>query len=604
MKSKALLFYLLCNFVFNMVSYGQITHQWSARIGKSFTNTPERVIVDNDDNIILTGTSLSTSDLFADIILAKYNSDGDSLWAYYIGKTGQSELVKGLCTDDSNNIYITGSYKGTVNFGSYNGSTHTLNSNGDYDLFVARFNPDGQIEWAASYGNVIQEYGQDVVYNSSDNLLMVVGYNNILATSETEGIAITLNPQTGTINNSATFSSTENFKFNEIECLSTDYQVAGIFSGSLGDNQSLGAYDAFIGFIDPESLQLQFYNVYGNTGENAQVWLKNVDQLHYAFGYEYHGNFSIPVDYYAGTYELNSSGITTNISEKLEAVVGDIDKESTYVAGNFTDNFYLETKSYYSEGLNIFIGKKNLNFTYLQSYKVEQGLLTDNHLLLDVNSKGNLIMAGYFSGTLKFGSSKDTVTSNSLTDIFIAQFHAQSSGAKLENIEVQNISTFTYEISGGYRYGVHVPVGTDLSGLTLHLDISENASISPDPTSVNDYRTGKTYYVTSEDKKVAMEYFIEVVADIEVPLRFKNTNSKNHFEIYPNPANQTISLKIPENVSAPVISTIRALDGRIIRSEIVADKLHPIDISDLQPGVYFITISDKSQKMDLKFIKN
>ena len=602
MKNKVILLHLL--FALTGITYGQINHQWSARIGKSFTNTPERVIVDSNDNIILTGTSISTNDLYSDIILAKFSTEGDSIWAYYIGKTGQSELVKGLCVDDSNNIYITGSYKGIVNFGSYNGTTHTLSSKGDYDLFVARFNPEGQIEWVTGFGTDLQEYSQDLVYNPTDKLLMVVGYNNETSTSVTKGIALTLNPQTGKIENSTTVSSSENLKFNGIELLQTEYQVVGSFSGTLGINQSQGLDDAFVAYIDPEGLQLNVKGTFGNADDNSIIDFANLDQAYNALAFKYKDNTLLyPCENVIGFTIKDGFSTNYGMTGNVQAVAGN--NESSFFAGNFIDKMNVKSETYLSDGFNIFIGKNNGSgkYLFLQSFKVAQGLYTQNYLRLTTSSKGKLIMAGLFGGTLKFGNSTDTIVSKSLADIFIAQFDVQSSEADIKDIIPQNISTYTLNFSGNPYY-VHVPIGTDLSNLHLNIEISENATISPDPATISNYHSRVNYSVTSEDKKVSYTYSIITLADLDTPSGVKDAQSNKGFKIYPNPATQKVSIKVPEYFDGKATCTIRTLDGRTVNSQELTSRTSTIDISHLQPGAYFITIADEKQGLARKLIKN
>lgn len=582
------------------VLFGQIDHQWSVRTGGNFSNRTRQVITDTEDNIILTGEISFNTDIYSDIILTKYSPEGDSLWCYYIGKSGQTELVNGLCLDDSNNIYITGAYKGIVNFGSYNGSTHTVSSKGDWDMYIARFSPKGQIEWITSYGSTIQEFGQDLIYNSSDNLLMAVGYNNETATSKTKGIVLTVNPQTGSIENSTTLSSTDNLQLNEIELFQTKYQIAGSFSGTFASNKSAGANDAFIGYIEPENLQFSLEVINGNYSDNLIIDLANINDEFNVVGYEYEGSNSFSFTKIIGFINRNGYISDMGISAKLEAVTGG--NKYSYFAGNFTDNMNVGLDVYVSNGFNIFIGKNSNNkFLYLKSFKVVQGLLSENYIRLTTNSKGKLIMAGVFAGTLKFGNSPDSVVSKSLGDIFIAQFDVQSSNAEIEDIRVKDISTYTYEKINS-TYEVHVPIGTNLSDIYLEFDISENASISPNPATVSNYISQVNFTVKSEDGAVNWVYYIEIKADLEEQTDLDNTEFHD-FSVYPNPATQTIQLKIPGFIGNRLNCLVRSTDGRLVRSLNIDNKQITLNINDFEQGVYFITISGDNNQLCKKFIK-
>jgi hypothetical protein len=186
--------------------------------------------------------------------------------------------------------------------------------------------------------------------------------------------------------------------------------------------------------------------------------------------------------------------------------------------------------------------------------------------------------------------------------MFIARFNVQSSEALIEKIDIKNISTFSYDKINSSDISLHVPIGTDLSDIELNFQISKNSSMSPDPSSIHDYRSEVDYTVTSEDTKVIHHYRIKVIADLENQTNISNTTG-NSFSIYPNPVGQTLQINVPENFGNNIEYTIRSLDGRILQEGKINNNLSLLDISDLIQGVYFITISNKSQQISNKFVK-
>jgi hypothetical protein len=599
---------LLSLFIFLITGgvFGQISHQWSVRMGKNFSNVPERVIVDHNDDIILTGTSLSTSDLYSDILLTKYNSVGDSIWQYYIGKTGQSELVKGICVDDSNNIYIIGSIKGIVNLGSYNGTNNTVSAKGEYDLFVARFDPDGQIEWATSYGTSITEYGLDVIYNSENNLLMAVGNNHNTTTDKKQGLAITLVPYSGEITNTKMLSSTESLVMNQVESGDNGlFVVTGDYTGSFGGYPSEGLNDIFMGSINPESMQFNLISSTGNTDENVVIDLCKVNDYYIMSAENHETTTQRTFDYAIQIHDANLyySGYFWQTSKPSSISSFN---QYAYFAGSYTDEINIRGSTYISEGYNIFLGKYSYgkSILYVNSFPVKQGLFTDNKIRLANNSNGNLVMAGIFGDTLKFSGSENIVVSQNLADIFIAQFYVENSDAEIETISVNNIEDFTQNKQTPVLWNIHVPENTNLSNIKLELTLSENATIEPDPNTITDYRNQFIYTVTSEDRTTEIDYYINVIADLDIASSTQNPQENSIFEIYPNPANQTVSIKMPEYLNRQVTCTIRALDGRIVREQEIENNTSTIDISELQHGAYFIIIADEKQSLIGKFIKN
>ena len=76
---------------------------------------------------------LILSCVIGDIFLVKYNSLGEKIWTKQLG-TSSMDIVLGLTTDSSGNIYVTGETGGGLD-----GNTNF----GGYDIFLVKFNSDG-----------------------------------------------------------------------------------------------------------------------------------------------------------------------------------------------------------------------------------------------------------------------------------------------------------------------------------------------------------------------------------------------------------------------------------------------------------------------------
>lgn len=100
-------------------------------------------------------TALSTPPKSAAYFLAKYDTDGNVLWAHKIGPVSDGTLPNdttggGVEIDLTGNIYITGKFFGkSLRFDA----THELLRNCPADcadIFVAKYSPEGQFLWAKS----------------------------------------------------------------------------------------------------------------------------------------------------------------------------------------------------------------------------------------------------------------------------------------------------------------------------------------------------------------------------------------------------------------------------------------------------------------------
>lgn len=99
-----------------------------------------------DFNPSSTTNNLSSVSGSTDIFLAAYSSTGTYVWANGIGNSNSTERSFDICVDNSNFIYITGIFKGTVDFNPDPSHESEFTSNsGNSDMFVGKYHKDG---WA------------------------------------------------------------------------------------------------------------------------------------------------------------------------------------------------------------------------------------------------------------------------------------------------------------------------------------------------------------------------------------------------------------------------------------------------------------------------
>jgi hypothetical protein len=120
----------------------------------------------------------------SDIFLVKYNSNATDIdWARQIG-SGGDDRGEGIAQGNDGQ-YITGEFFGSVNFGST-----PLNSAGDVDMFLAKFDPsDGTFEWAKRGGGSADDRGSNLGIGSDVNgadLVLVTGWFKGIADFESQ----------------------------------------------------------------------------------------------------------------------------------------------------------------------------------------------------------------------------------------------------------------------------------------------------------------------------------------------------------------------------------------------------------------------------------
>jgi len=107
---------------------------------------------------------------FGDVFLVKYDPSGNVLWARSAGGSYNDEAM-GLAIDASGNIYITGHFiNQTITFGAF-----TLTNSGAIDLFIAKYDSNGNVLWAKSAAGATFDYAYSAAIDASGNCL-ITGY--------------------------------------------------------------------------------------------------------------------------------------------------------------------------------------------------------------------------------------------------------------------------------------------------------------------------------------------------------------------------------------------------------------------------------------------
>ncbi|QDV51213.1 NHL repeat-containing protein [Gimesia fumaroli] len=139
---------------------------WVEQAGGSKHDKIRGITVDGAGNCFVTGEFTEqaqfadqsvTSRGKMDFVLAKYNPEGKLLWLQTAGGT---EIDRGyaVAVDQAGNSYVTGHFQSpTFRIGD-----KTLKNQGDYDYFIAKYNPEGELLWAQSAGGAGYDYGHGI----------------------------------------------------------------------------------------------------------------------------------------------------------------------------------------------------------------------------------------------------------------------------------------------------------------------------------------------------------------------------------------------------------------------------------------------------------
>jgi len=158
---------------------------WGTYYGGSGDDYADGATLDNVSNLNLTGVTSSTSDIATlgsfqktysggttDAFLAKFDSNGNRIWAKYYGGSGIDNglgcnfdnpgnvLIAGYTTS-SNNISIAGAHQTNYGGGSNFG-----------DGFFAQFDVNGNRLYGSYYGGIGEDYIGNIVSNPSGDIFI------------------------------------------------------------------------------------------------------------------------------------------------------------------------------------------------------------------------------------------------------------------------------------------------------------------------------------------------------------------------------------------------------------------------------------------------
>jgi hypothetical protein len=412
-------------FLFVSSSFGQssqVSYGWTKIMGGTSGDWGQAIITDSSGNVYVTGdfsgtvnfgldfgtTDIKTSAGSDDIYVTKINANGTYGWTRIMGGTA-GDYGNGITTDSSGNVYVTGDFSGTVNFGLDFGTTDIKTSAVYNDIYVTKINANGTYGWTKIIGWINHECGLGIATDSSDNVY-VTGYfegtvnfgldfgtTDIKTSAAGRLIFITKINANGTYGWTRIMGAT--FMGARGDAITTDSSgnvyVTGYFVGTVNFGLDFGTTDikTSAGIIDIYVTKINANGTYG--------WTRIM----------------------GGIQDDHGSAITTDSSGNV------------YVTGYFwgTVNFGLDFGTTdiktSAGGMDIFITKINANGTYGWT-KIMGGTWHDSGNAITTDSSDNVYVTGAFGGTVNFGldfGTTDIKTSAGSEDIFITKINANGS---------------------------------------------------------------------------------------------------------------------------------------------------------------------------------
>lgn len=143
---------------------------WENALGVALDESGNPVVTGYFTNSVTIGSTVLSGAGNEDIFLTKLDAtNGNVIWAVKAGGTNYDN-GRGITSDAAGNIYLTGYFEGSATFGS----TSIPNTTNSRDVFVAKYNTQGEVQWVKHAGGNESDGGEGIAV-SQHGIVHVTG---------------------------------------------------------------------------------------------------------------------------------------------------------------------------------------------------------------------------------------------------------------------------------------------------------------------------------------------------------------------------------------------------------------------------------------------
>jgi len=622
---------------------------WAKSIGGSTFDSGKGIAVDASGNAYITGYFSDVTVDFdpgagtfnmnnsggQDIYILKLDVNGNFVWAKQFSNANCCEEANGITLDGSNNIYITGSFSGTMDFDP-NAGVFNLSPSGGTALFISKLDVNGNFVLARQ---------------CSGN-------------SGVQGMAIKLDG-TGNIYTTGVFSGTDDFD-------------PGI---GVSNMTSFGGNDVFVLKLDA-SANFVFAKQVGGTGLD-EGWAIEVDNAsNIIIGGDFQGTSDF--DPGVGTFTITSAGSYDAFVCKLNSsgnfvwaktLGGTSTDRSFSIALDNLNNIYtvghfLGTADFdpgagvfnltASSGQDGFINKLDAAGNFMWTGQIA-GTSSENIQACRMDINNNLYFGGQFSGTTDLNAGVGTATLTATgTDGYICKYSACTNPTQPVSISglttmctgagsttysiatVVGATSYTWSLPGGWsgssstntisatpgstgiftvtannacgaspQQTINVTVNPlptiNASSTTTLLCVGQSATITASGASTYTWNPGGTGSSIVVSPTINTTYTIVGTSSLSCNNTTLFTqavsactginqvsNLVSEINIYPNPFN--IKITLSTNGARQTVQIFNTLGSLVYKTEIENEKIE-IDLGEESSGIYFVKVGTSLKKI-------
>lgn len=451
--------------------------------GASFEEI-NKIAFDNQGNIYVTGiiggstnfdpggsnTTITPSGIAG--FIAKFTAGGNFVWVKHFDPYSGNSKAFAIDLDSQGNIYVGGSFTGSIEFDPNNGSTILSSPSSNDDGFVCKLDPSGNLLWAKRIGGSSSDGVEKICVAANNDVYLKGHFGGTVDFDPSSNVnQFTSNYPYG--NFAMKMTNTGNYvwakQFGAIEDMAIDQSsniyYTGFFFSTIDTDPSsttthnltaLNNADAHLTKLDPNGNHLWSKQLMCNDA----VWSKHIV-------------INSSNDIYIGGYFKDSMDVDFSANTELMVPAG---------------------------GSDVFVLKYNANGTFLNNYKMGH---TDDEDIdeLAVSNSGQIYFGGLYFNTM-YADSNQSVTAVGSYDIYLSQFNVICNNTTA-NLNVQTCYQYTAP-SGNYTWtqsGIYQDTITNSNGcdsiLTIDVTISGDSYDTLYVSSCNTYTHNGQQYNSS-----------------------------------------------------------------------------------------------------------
>ena len=533
------------------------------------TNYINAALFQNTINVNPAGTTTLTAlGATTQIVLAKYSKTGQLIWGKMMGGTTTSEAPHGVECDAAKNIYMTGYFGSTTVTGAQSADFNpngggTISTQGNEDCFVAKYDLNGNYQWAFGLGNLsanTQERAWDIAVEPTGNFYVGGGYHgtmnfNPLGTAVNKSLADTnaglflakyntngINQWVVSINAACTSVFTEAYITFDLDNNGSIY-VAGNFRGNNVDFNPNGTPV----LLSSGGLTDIFIAKY-NTNNGSLNWVKKIGST----ATEVVSPGALRCDHNGNPYFTGRLSGTGNVDFDPTAITVNVSNSALFLASFDTTG----------------------NLRFANGFNSGAG---DGGHRISFDSQNNVFLAGWMNGTANFENGISVTANSPTADAFLAKF--------------TNNGTAQWAFSFG---GTGATANNICAGLIVDQEdnaymtgqlYGTNADVDPSINTLNLSSIG-------QNDCFLLKYTKNGLLWQSSPLGIIESKEENQITVFPNPTADKIIINNNSHLNQPIqLEILNALGIQLYKNKFLANT-ETINLSSFAKGIYILKFTN------------